>query len=65
MENNNLKYIILKLSLIFTLIYLFFKPEWFSKGDGLLIESVVVCRGMSLLLAIYIISRLVDTIYKK
>lgn len=58
-------YIIMKMVIILIFMYLFFNPNIFSMGGfNLAIDGIVVCRGLSLIFAIYTFSNLIDTIYK-
>ncbi len=66
MKMNDSRYIAIKLILILVLVGLFFFPEVFVTNiPTSSTDTVIICRGMSLILAIYIASTLVDNLYKK
>lgn len=55
-----------KFALIVVSIYLFFNPSVFApQGYGLSIESYAVCRVLSLMMALYISSTLIDHLYNQ
>lgn len=65
MKNNLKAYVIAKLFLVLVLIIFYFSPSVFEfAGYGLSIDGVVICRGLSLIVAIYILSSLFDKIYQ-
>ncbi|WP_129600362.1 hypothetical protein [Anaerophilus nitritogenes] len=56
-------YIIIKIIIVLLLLYFFKNPEIFAtSGYDLAIQGIVVCRGMSLITAIYVLSGLLDTL---
>lgn len=66
MKSNSKIYIVIKLILIIALIHVFLNPEIFtSNGYSLSVDGVVLCRGISLVAAINMISTSIDTIYKE
>ena len=59
-------YIVIKIIFILVAIYLFSYPEVFiTKGYQLSVDGVVVCRGMSLICAIYVASTLLDNVFRE
>ncbi len=51
----------LKIIVVIVLLYLFFNPKIFAiRGYDLAIDGVVICRGLSLLLGLNILSSLFE-----
>ena len=59
------EYAITKLIFIIIFVFLFFNYKIFTiPGYELSLDGVVICRGMSLIFAIYMASSLMDTLYR-
>ncbi len=66
MKMNSITYVVIKIILIIVAVYLFLHPEVFvTQGYQLAIDGAVVCRGISLICAINMVSSLLDNIYEK